>query len=397
MGTEITLRKDAIRRWQNGESKTRIAKALGKSRYWVDYWIDRYNPDDPEESLANCSRAPKEPHREWSQEVIQQALTSRRLRMDKEKPGYEYALIGAEAIHYELRALGCVPTPPPRTVHYWLKQAGLVPEPSSEKEREDKSTKLYPYPDQNIVNDLHQVDLKGPLYLTGLSQKHYLLALRDYRSKGVFLTATRNRRSQTIANFLVSAWQQRGLPKVLQMDNALEFRGSNRYPRSFGKVVRLCLDVGVEPLFIPQHEPWRNGFIENFNGLADRLCLSREEFAKYVALRQGVKRLEEVINTSHRLAAIDGKTPNEFIADKSLRFLSKDYTKHENDLPLEKGKISFIRLIRKSGRITLCAEDKFMIDPELKWEYVFAQVVVQSQQLKIYFKEQLVKTFDYEM
>lgn len=397
MENEIALRKEAICRWQSGEPQTHIARALGKSRHWVAYWISRYHPARPEESLANRSRAPQEPHSKWPPEVRQPALTSRRWRLAKERPGYQYALIGAEAIHYELRALGCIPTPPPRTIHYWLQAGGLIPEPPSEKEAAEKSTKLYPYPDQAIVNALHQIDLKGPLYLAGLSQKHYLGALRDYRSKGVFLAATRNRQAQTIANFLVAAWQQRGLPQVLQMDNALEFRGSNRYPRSFGKVVRLCLAVGVTPLFIPPHEPWRNGFIENFNSLAARLCLSREEFVEYVALQQGVKRLADAINTSQRLAALAGKTPDEFISATTLRCLPKNFTKQEHNLPLEKGNISFIRLIRKSGRITLCAADKFMIDPELAGEYVWAQVLVQSQKLEIYFKKQLLKSFDYEM
>jgi hypothetical protein len=115
---------------------------------------------------------------------------------------------------------------------------------------------------------LHQLDLKEPFYLQGSSQKYYLLSVRDFRSKRLAITATMNRRAKTIVDFLVSAWQKMGLPNALQMDNALELRGSNRYPLSFGKVVRVCLDLDVEPIFIPPNEPWRNGFIENLIGLA---------------------------------------------------------------------------------------------------------------------------------
>jgi putative transposase len=391
---EIALRKEAIRRFLNGESKASISRALGKSRCWVSQWISRYDPDHPETSLQNRSSAPKYPHREWPEEVIQQALHSRHLRMAGEQPGYEYALVGAQAIHYELCALGIIPTPPVRTIHAWLKKAGLVQSDRVEASSA-KTSKLYPGPKRDTVNALHQMDLKGPFYLAGDAQKHYVLALRDFHSKGVALDVAQNRQAQTIVDFLVAAWQRRGLPKVLQMDNALEFRGSNRYPRSFGKVVRLCLNLGVEPLFIPQHEPWRNGFIENFNGLLDRLLLNHDHFDDVGALQVGISQLEQAVNTTHRLSALDGKTPDEFIAGQDLAFLAADYDPFQRDLKLVKGTIAFIRLVRKSGRITLCADDKFDIDPDLKWQYVLARIDVAAQQLLIYHDGEHIKTFDY--
>jgi hypothetical protein len=37
------------------------------------------------------------------------------------------------------------------------------------------------------------------------------------------------------------------------------------YPRSPGLVIRLCLHFGIQPVFIPVSEPWRNAVIESFN------------------------------------------------------------------------------------------------------------------------------------
>ncbi len=393
---EIALRKEAIKRWLTGESKTSIGRALGKSRQWVGYWAERYAPDAPEGGLQNASRAPKQPHRQWPDEVIQLALNSRRLREARDQPGYEFALVGAQAIQYEMRELGVEPLPPVSTIHYWLRQAGLVrpihPPPVTNKEPTP-----YPTPQREAVNDLHQFDLKGPLYLAGSAQKHYLLAMRDYASKVVALDISQNKQGKTIAEFLVSAWQRHGLPTILQLDNAMELRGSNRYPRSFGQVVRLCLDVGVKLLFVPPHEPWRNGFIENFNGLADRLLLKRETFTDFDHFRAGAQRLEQAINTTHRLLALDGKTPCEFIADQPIRLLSSTYDGLQRDLQLLKGHISFIRLVRKSGRITTFASDNFDIDPDLKWQYVLARVDVEAQRLHIFHQGELIKTLDYPM
>jgi transposase InsO family protein len=396
MDHEIALRQEAVRQYLSGESKASISRILGKPRAWVGRWIGRYDPDDPDRSLHNRSSAPKVPHRAWPVAVIQQALNSRRLRMAAAQPGYECALVSAQAIFYELRQLGVTPTPPARTIHSWLKQAGLV-EVGRSPTPPGPASKPYPTPKRDAVNDLHQLDLKGPLYLTDSAQKHYVLALRDFRSKRVALMTTPNKQAQTLTDFLVAAWQRLGLPHVLQMDNALELRGSNRYPRSFGKVVRVCLDLGIEPLFVPPREPWRNGFIENFNGQLDRLLLHRERFASPDDLQAGVRKLETAVNTTHRLEALDGQTPAEFVADEPLRLLRADYDPHQRDLQLLKGTIACIRLVRKSGRITLFANDKFDIDPELKWQYVLARIDVAARQLHVFHEGVLIKTFDYLM
>ena len=274
MDNKIALRKEAVRRSLSGESQVRIGRALGRSAYWVRYWLTRYNPDDPDGSLQDRSRAPHQPHSHWTAATRQQALTSRQERQSGGRPGYEHALRGAEAIHYELAHLGLKPTPPPRTIHYWLKQGGLVSarQPASVR----PSSKPYPCPPCGQVNDLQQLDLKGPLYLHDSAQKHYLLVVRDVCSRGVGLAVAQDRRAATIAAFLVAAWQTRGLPTVLQMDNGLEFRGSNRYPRAFGLVVRLALDVGVEPLFIPptMAQRWRGALQRpNATPAARPLCL----------------------------------------------------------------------------------------------------------------------------
>ncbi len=393
MNSEVALRKEAIRRSLDGESQASIGRVLGRSGRWVRYWLARYNPDDLEGSLQDRSRAPRQPHRKWPEAVRRRVLASRQRRQQADTPGYEHALVGAEAIHYELACLAAEPVPPPRTIHHWLYQAGLVA--TRQRVVANRPSKPYPQPPCDQVNDLHQLDLKGPLYLQDSHQKHYLLAVRDVCSKGVTLAVALNKQAQTIAAFLVAAWQSRGLPQVLQMDNGLEFRGSNRYPRAFGRVVRLALDVGVEPLFIPPRQPWRNGVIEQFNGQAQRLLLARCRFNSTAELQAGVASLQAAVNSTHRLAALDGRTPDEFIVEAPLVRLDPAYDGLQRDLQLVKGWVSFIRLVRPSGRITLCADDVFDIDPALQQQYVLARVDIARQQLDVYSQGQLIKSFDF--
>ena len=148
---------------------------------------------------------------------------------------------------------------------------------------------------------------------------------------------------------------------------------------------------------MPPKEPWRNGFIENFNGLVARLLLKQQTIADFDELQLSVQELQETINTSHRLQALAGMTPNEFIAEHALRLLNPPYDGLERNLQLEKGCISFIRMVRKSGRITLYANDKFEIGAEFHWQYVLARIDVKSQSLAIYQQDELVKTIDYPM
>ena len=267
MNTKVAVRKEAVRLyWQQGLCKAEISRQLKKSRRWVVRWLARYDHEQGEKSLEDRSSAPKYRKEIYPKRIKNMVLTSRKARKAQRRK-YPYALISAEAIYYELRDLGVQPCPPPRTIHFWLKQAGEIDKhPTSHKE----SNLTYPAPRCQAVNDVHELDLKGPFYLKNSSQKYYLIVVRDVFGKKVAVRALKEKEMEQIIDFLVATWQKIGLPKFLQMDNGLEFRGSNAYPRSLSRLMRVCLDVKVQPVFIPKNEPWRNGVIENLNGLIQR-------------------------------------------------------------------------------------------------------------------------------
>ncbi len=79
-----------------------------------------------------------------------------------------------------------------------------------------------------------------------------------------------NKAADSIISAILRFWKYFGIPDYLQMENELSFRGSNRYPHSFGQLIRLALSQGVTPVFIPQAEPLRNGIIEKFNDTFDK-------------------------------------------------------------------------------------------------------------------------------
>jgi putative transposase len=286
-----------------------------------------------------------------------------------------------------------------RTVHKILVRNGLVgaiPAPQSTREVIDRH-----YPSFGITGpgQLQQLDLVGPRYLEGSAQKYYFYNLRDVDSRRIAVAVGKNHRAATIVAALIRTWQRMGIPTILQHDNALEFRGSNRYPRSAGLLTKLCLAIGVESVFIPSRQPYRNGSIENFNGLFQRLVLHIQQITSYEHLQREVNTFEQTANTTHPHVPLAGQTSLEY--EQSLNFspqlLAKDFkfsSRFRFTTPPD-GKVSFICRIRKSGRITIATE-KFEIDPKLAYDYVYATIVVKEQTLKIYHKGEVIKEFPYE-
>ena len=391
MKTKVALRQEAVRLYLEGVPKTEIAKRLKKSRRWVYRWITRYDCKQGIKSLENRSSAPKRRKEIYPQKIKDIVMKSRKARKAGHRK-YPYALVSAEAIYYELRELGIVPLPPPRTIHFWLKQAGQV---DVQRKPHKESNPTYPVLACQAVNGIHELDLKGPFYLKDNPQKYYLIVVRDIFGKKVALRVLKEKVMEQIIDFLVETWQKIGLPKFLQMDNGLEFRGSNAYPRSLSRLVRVCLDVKVRPVFIPTREPWRNGVIENLNRLIQRLFLKAKTFKNEKQLFKEAQKLETSINATHRLPALDGKTPNEFATKALLRLLPSGYNWRKRNLRLVKGKVTFIRWVRKSGRITLTADDKFPIGKKYKWQYVQAIVTAQKKQLDFYSMDKWIKSVPY--
>lgn len=76
-------------------------------------------------------------------------------------------------------------------------------------------------------------------------------------------------RSITVArtrDALLERWSAFGLPRYAQFDNDGRFAGSTSTPDAIGPVIRLCLAVGVTPVFAPPRESGFQASIESFNG-----------------------------------------------------------------------------------------------------------------------------------
>jgi hypothetical protein len=110
--------------------------------------------------------------------------------------------------------------------------------------------------------------------------------------------------SALIVQSLVGHWREVGRPGSAQFDNDMIFHGTHRYPDALGRVVRVCLSLGVVPVFVPPRETGFQAMIESYNGWWQAKVWSRFQHAdlgdlqghseKYVAAlrRQRAARIE---------------------------------------------------------------------------------------------------------
>jgi hypothetical protein len=91
--------------------------------------------------------------------------------------------------------------------------------------------------------------------------------------------------AQAAVEALLARWRRHGLPAYAQFDNDTVFQGPHQFAHSVGRVSRLCLALGVTPVFAPPREPGFQNAIEGFNALWQSKVWRRQRFADLAALQ----------------------------------------------------------------------------------------------------------------
>jgi putative transposase len=285
-------------------------------------------------------------------------------------------------------ALGVRPLPAIWTINRILKRQGLLVKPTHQR-------RVTPYPalQPTEPNVVHQLDLVGPRYLKS-KERFYGVHLIDTFSNAVALGAAPTKRDIDLVQAVVAGWQRLGLPDRLQVDNELSFRGSNRYPHSLGLLIRLCLYLKIEIVFIPPGQPWRNGIVEKFHDVYDKLFFRRQQFKNFVHLRSELPHFETFHNRFHRYAKLGQRTPWSVHTAQSRHLLPKSFVLPNHRLPWRDGKISFVRLTDQTGSVQFFTE-RFNVARGLVHEYVQGTIFTKPGWLKFYHQGRVVRVYRY--
>jgi len=381
------IRIEAVKCFLAGERpSSKIYRSLNKNKQWFYFWLNRYQPGH-RNWYRDMPKINKIIHNKTNED-IEELVCNIRKRLIETK----YAQIGAIAIQWEFKKLG-LKAPPVWTINRIIKRNGLVSKPQVYEKR----NKTYPEIKTTLHNQLHQLDIVGPRYLgKGKGNMFYNFNLIDVFSNFVKMKPYKSKKALFATEFLIYAWQGTGIPKYLQVDNEIVFKGSNRHPRTFGDIIKLCLNLGVEIIFVPEAEPWRQGFIERFNDVYDKMFFRIQFFNNFDHLRKESKIFEHFHNKNHCYSKLKGKTPSIVHSPIKKNTLPEELIANKHNLPFKDGRISFVRLTDKKGRIKFFTES-FLADKNLINEYVKGTIFTRSNLLKLYYDNKIVKTYKYKI
>jgi transposase InsO family protein len=312
------------------------------------------------------------------------------IKIRKKLESTKYAQTGAGVIAWELTKLDIEP-PPVWTVNRVLKRNHLIKK--REKGYQPKG-KSYPSIKADIANKLHQTDLLGPRYLH-TKERFYSLNTMDIFRHKVKIRSIPFRNASEVMDALIIVWKTLGIPQYCQFDNQQVFSGSERRPRWFSKIIRFCLSLDIEPVFVPFREPWRMAEIERFNDVWDKRFFRAQHFVDYHHLQKEEKRFEAFHNNYHCYSVLRGMPPKAFEDTIDLRpdLLAPEFSIRDVSYKQE-GKIHLIRFIRSDRTLNVFGEG-FLLKPDCQYEYVKAIIYVKEQCLKVFLFDEVVQEFKY--
>jgi putative transposase len=391
MNDELAARHRAITLRLAGRNVKSICAAVGRTQAWFHKWWRRYL-EAGAEGLYDLTRANHRAQR-IPPELERTILAIRRRLQAHASPATRYSLFGVSAILAELKALNVRPLPCARTIDRVLHRNGLtLPRvrlaPLLPRQE-------YPGPQARASNQLHEVDLVGPVYLKGCRHRYYIWIGKDAFDGAVCLRLAGSRRMDEVLGFLGECWKDLGRPAQVQFDNARELCGWGASARSLSRVIRLCLRFGVGPVFIPPGMPERNGSVENFNGWFQPRLFQRR-FRRPGDLRRELARLQEAVNTQHVHPRLGGMTPAQHRRGLRLQKLPPGFVVPTGRLPLATGRVTFIRRVSPAGTVSVLSQS-FRVGKRHRGLYLRLVVDTGRGWLTAYLNGRVLKRWRYKL
>lgn len=384
----------------------KILQLVQRSGRWLSKWLKRYI-EYGFKGLKDRSRAPKKIWRKTSERMVKKILSIREELESHKTRRSAFSGIGAEVIQWELKQRKISNIPAISTIARVLSHYGKI---GKDKPKRNSNNLPYPYFKAEKMGDLHQTDLVGPRHLKGPKgvTRFYSFHTVDVAGHTAYTSQFTDKQTISLCKHLIETWQHMGLPNVSQMDNEMAATGGGRYPYSISQFIRLHLLMGIHLVFIPQGEPGRNASVESFNALWQERVLRRHNCPTLTALKRTSERFLHYYHYEkpHRKLTQKGhgtRFPGMFRDQlwKSLIHLPKRFTLDKYmdsnghlNLPIAKGKVSFIRKVDSHGKIEVNGATYF-IRRKLEGQYVVASIFTHRKRLVVKQGNKIIKSFSF--
>lgn len=161
--------------------------------------------------------------------------------------------------------------------------------------------------------------------------------------------------------------------------------------------------MGIEPLFLPVHEPKRNGVIENLNGLWSQTFWGRRRFRSLAHVQRASPEFTTWYEHRYQPPALNGRSPMQARWQvRRWQLTTKDLHALPSDLPITAGRVHCLRCVNAEGTISLLNET-WKVDLRLAGHYVWATISPHQQRLAIYHRRseqdrlRVLKVFRYPL
>ena len=277
---------------------------------------------------------------------------------------------GAAAIRAELARRGVAPLPSARTVNRVLERRGAFD--GRRRARRPPPPGWY-LPDLAARRaELDSFDLIEGLVLKGGPDIEVLTGV----SLQGGLPAAWPRDASVTAPFvvecLVGHWRQFGLPAYAQFDNDTTFHGSHAHPDIVGRVSRLCLSLGVVPVFVPPRETGFQAAVEAFSGSWQARVWARFRHHD-VAELQGRAQRHVAALRGHRAARVEAAPPRRPFPRRWQLDLQG---------PL-RGRLVYLRRTDAAGRVEVLGRT-FAVDRQWANRLVRVEADLRAGRLRVY-------------
>lgn len=171
---------------------------------------------------------------------------------------------------------------------------------------------------------------------------------------------------------LSGRWQQLGLPDYAQFDNDAVFQGAHQFADTVGRVSRLCLALGVVPVFAPPREHGFQNAIEGFNALWQAKVWQRHHFKDFPQL---------LTTSAHYVSAHRVRSANRQEQAPARRPFPQGF-RFDPHTPLS-GTMIFLRRTDDTGRVHLLGR-RFEVSSQWPHRLVRCELDLSGQQLRCY-------------
>ena len=367
-----------------------VARQFRVSLATVQRWVQRAegNPLDQIDG-SDTSHAPHQPPRQTDDRVQERIVEARAFLRQHSDLG-EY---GAQAIRLHLLAqpdLSAAQVPGTATINRILRAHGQFD--AKRRIRRPSPPSGWYLPEVGAQRaDIDAMDVGEGLFLEG-GQERFALHLIALHGGGCATWLVAQMRAVTVKESLLAHWRAYGLPAYAQFDNGSVCLGAPHLQDSLGRVSRLCLSLGVIPVFAVPREFGIQSAIASYNARWQRSVWQRFVFSDAEQARLASSRYGRAVHqrTARRQEIAPGR-----------RAFPCDW--QEPTTLARTGQIMFLRRTDEQGAVSVLGHS-VVVAAHWCHRLVRCEVDLASDQIRLYglrrqapTEQPLLKTWDYRL